>query len=467
MESSRGWIVFSALSGAELKRLEVFLASPYHNQREDVRQLFSYFRELAGRNEVPEKQEVWRVIYPGMPFHQADFRHLLNYFLRATESFLILRKLDQDPSAQGLLLAESYLDHHLEDLANSRLRKVSRQIESAKHLGADRILHTIRRSELDYKSHAIGGRSFRAGLQEVSDEVDKWFVLQKLKYACTMLSQRNIFKADYELDFISEILGRVEKGGFEDAPLVRIYYATYRILTEEDSQLAFEEQLLLLEKYGDLLSKQDLRALYLVSVNFWIRQLNRGAQDAARQVYQLYQKGLEEEWLFENGELSPYSYKNMVAAGLKLGEFRTVAGFIEKYKDRLPEGMRYSYYQTSLAEVELAQGHWREVLRILRYVQHSDPLTQLRARIVQIKAGFELGEMQVIEYQLDNLRQLLRRRKELAYHREAYANFERFLRRLLSLVPDQESQVEKLVSDIRETDPLPEQDWLLLKVRQP
>lgn len=106
-------------------------------------------------------------------------------------------------------------------------------------------------------------------------------------------------------------------------------------------------------------------------------------------------------------------------------------------------------------------------MRILRFVQHSDPLTQLRARIMQIKSGFELGEIQVVEYQLDNLRQLLRRRKELAYHREAYANFERFLRRLLSMTPGQDKQVEKLRMDILNADSLPEYDWLLGKVGGP
>lgn len=467
LKSSRVWNVFMALSGAEIKRLEVFLASPYHNQREDVRMLFSLFREARSCQGSLELAEIWADIYPGKPFHQADLRHLLNYLLKGIESFLLFRKLDEDKAFKDLLIAEAYLDHDLEDLANSRLQRVSRQIDDARHIGPDRILHRIRRSELDYKSHAINGRSFRAGLQEISDQVDQWFTVQKLKYACTMLSQRNVFKADYELDFVSEIVSRVSEGAHNAEPLVKIYYATYRILTEDQSLSAFEEQNMLLEEHGDLLSQQDLRALYLISVNFWIRQLNSGSQDAARQVYELYQKGLKERWLFENRELSPYTYKNVVAVGLKLGEYLEVGRFIEQYKERLPDGMRYSYFQTSLAEVELAQGHWKEVLRILRFVQHSDPLTQLRARIMQIKSGFELGEIQVVEYQLDNLRQLLRRRKELAYHREAYANFERFLRRLLSMTPGQDKQVEKLRMDILNADSLPEYDWLLGKVGGP
>lgn len=467
MEASRTWIVFCSLSGPEIRRLESFLDSPYHNQRDDVKQLFVELRKARNNSETPVKEELWEQVYPGTPFHLPDLRHLLNYLLRAIETFLTLRKLDQDQAYQSLLLAEAYLDHDLEELSNSRLRKASRQIEGSQGIGADRLLHGIRRSELDYKSHAIKGRSFRAGLQEISDRVDKWFAVQKLKYACTMLSQRNVFKADYELDFIADIIDRVAKGSFVDEPMIMIYYATYRMLMEDHSTVAFEEQIRLLDTHGGLFSHPDLRSLYLMSVNFWIRQLNRGSQDAANQVYQLYQKGLEEGWLFENNELSPYTYKNVVTAGLKLKEYSKVGRFIEQYKKRLPEGVRYSYYQSGLAEVELAQGHWKEVLKILRFVQHRDPLAQLRARIMQIKAGYELGGIEIVEYQLDNLRQLLRRRKELAYHREAYANFERFLRRLLSLMPGEAKQAEKLELEIKETDPLPEQEWLLLKVRQP
>ena len=467
MESSRTWIVFSALSGAEIRRLEVFLDSPYHNQREDVKRLLVVMRAARKEGDVPEMELVWKGVYPGKPFQLADLRHLLNYFLRAVERFLVLRKMDEDEAMGSMLLAEAYLDHDLGELAGSRLRRATQQIGKMKGGGPERIQHGIRRAELDYKSHAAKGRSFKAGLQEISDQVDRWFAAQKLKYACTMLSQRNVFKADYELDFISEIVDRVSAGQLRDEPLVAIYFATYRMLMEDDSRIAFQEQIQLLEQYGDLLSHPDLRSLYLMSINFWIRQLNRGAQDAAERVYQLYQKGLGEGWLIQNNELSPYTYKNVVAAGLKLKEYREVGRFIEQYRKRLPEGVRYSYYQTSLAEVELAQGHWREVLRILRFVQHRDPLAQLRARIMQIKAGYELGEIQIIEYQLDNLRQLLRRRKELAYHREAYANFERFLRRLLSLMPGDSKQEEKLIGEIRSTDPLPESEWLVKKVEMP
>jgi hypothetical protein len=82
----------------------------------------------------------------------------------------------------------------------------------------------------------------------------------------------------------------------------------------------------------------------------------------------------------------------------------------------------------------------------------------LRSRILQIRAGFELEEFRLIESQLENLRQLLSRKKELAYHREAYRNFERFLRRLMALSPDDDR--EAFLSELEGTEIVAEKDWL-------
>ena len=165
MESSRTWIVFSSLSGAEVRRLEIFLDSPYHNQREDVRRLFALMRSARKEGIVPEMGSAWQLIYPEKPFRLVDMRHLLNYFLRSLESFLVLRKMDEDEAMGSMLLAEAYMDHDLEELAGSRLRKATQQIGKMKGGGPERIQHGIRRAELDYKSHAAKGRSFKKRVQ--------------------------------------------------------------------------------------------------------------------------------------------------------------------------------------------------------------------------------------------------------------------------------------------------------------
>ncbi|MEM7039298.1 MAG: hypothetical protein AAF570_20150, partial [Bacteroidota bacterium] len=183
-----------------------------------------------------------------------------------------------------------------------------------------------------------------------------------------------------------------------------------------------------------------------------------GAGEFLAEVYQLYKRGLDEGWLFERGQLTPWTYKNVVSAGLKLKDLDWVGEFIERYRTDLPEAAEVTFYRYCRAEFQFAKGEYRAVLRTFRFLQLKDPLTHLRARILQIKACFELGEFQLLEAQLENLRQLLRRKKELVYHREAYRNFERFLRRRMGLTPSDDRSA--YLRDLAATEIVAEREWL-------
>lgn len=451
------WQALCALTGTELKQLGWFLDSPYHNRRADVRDLFDVLKVARAADLPPEKRDVWVQVYPDRSWSDPDFRHLCRYLLARIEEFLAINAFRRQNALQ-LGVAEAYDTHGLPDLAAAVRERISKKLEKGAGHRAQGLLEAFRLEQMRYQAHAQGARSFRPGLQGISDALDRWYLVQKLKLACTMGSQQKVFRAEYELGLLDPVLEMAVQDPWRDEPLVALYERTYAMVSGRDAAQAYRDQARLLAAHQQLLTDEEARTLYLMAINFCIRQLNQGLQEYLPEVYGLYKKGLADRWLFERGQLSPWTYKNVVSAGLKLRDFDWIGDFIADFRADLPEDVRFTFHQYNLAELQLARREFPAVLRTLRFLQIKDPLTQLRGRILQIKAGFELGEFRLVESQLDNLQRLLRRKKELAYHREAYRNFERFLRRLMGLAPG-EGRAD-LLADLEGEEIVAEKDWL-------
>ena len=408
IRESKLWKVFITLSPTELKQFRWFLDSPYHNRREDNKDLFECLKALKKDKGITAPIDLWPRIYPRKTYSSSAFRHLMNYLLQNLEDFLLINQ-GRNKSAKALHLGDIYAQRGLGGLGFKVQGKALKHIYQNPGLTAEDLLQVFFLEQAHYNAHETGKRSFKGGLQEISDTLDHWFMIQKLRLACTMRSQQRVFQAEYDLALLEPVLQLARTLPETEAPLLALYVQTYDML--EGKETAYQHQSRLLKSAGSLLPPDELRTLSLMAINFCIQKLNQGQSDYLKEVYGWYKQGLEEQWLFEGGQLSPWTYKNIVSAGLKLEDFSWVERFLEQYKERLPEEERQVFFYVNLAELQLARGEFREVLKSLRFLRAKDPLTQLRARIAQIKAGLELEEIGLVESQLNNLKQLLGRKK--------------------------------------------------------
>lgn len=462
MVNSKLWRAFSVFSPTEIKQFTWFLESPYHNQREDTRALFQAMKQFRSEGIEPKKEEIWKCALPAKSWSGTEFRHLCRYLLALMEEFLAINDWRKTDDIR-IRTAGIYADRGLDEMAAAIVRKIKSKLARSSGKGSASLLNAYLLERVAFIAHEREKRSFRPGLQTMSDTLDRWYLVQKLRLAATMGSQQKMFHAEYDIRLLDEVLEMASQSPWREEPLVAVYARTYEMLSDENPEAAYRSQIGLLLQNTSMLNPNERRYLFLMAINFCIRQLNKGLTEYLPEVYQLYKRGLEEQWLFDHGQLSPWTYKNIVSASLKLRDFAWADQFIEQYRNYLPEDLRLTFHQYNLAELQLARSDFRAVLRTLRYLQIKDPLTQLRSRILQICAGFELEEFRLIESQLENLRQLLSRKKELAYHREAYRNFERFLRRLMAMSPDDDRTV--YLSELEGTEIVAEKDWLEEKGR--
>lgn len=463
MESTKLSMAFSLLDAYQINDLEKFLRSPYFNHREDVIHLFTVLQAEPGWRTL-SREEVWQRMDADAPFSTADFNRLLSRLFKLIESFLVYWLQPVGDVEAQIQLAKWYTSHQQTSLADSSLAKIQKQIQGITQQSADLALdqYRLRRAIYNVSSHAK--QRYGAGLSVLSQDLDTFYFLEKLKQGCSQMAQRNLATEEVSLHLLPEVLVLVEQRSFEEEPLLGAFYLAYQMMVLPDGEACFQTLLDLMGRKKVHFPLDEQRAIYLIAINYCIQQLNGGVPNYLTEVYQLYQMGLSEGWLLENGMLSAWTYKNIVSAGIKLQDYDWVAAFVEGYRECLPLEFRDNLYKYNLAEIQLARGDFRDVLRTLRFLKFSEPLTHLRSRILQIKACLGLGDLPLAEYQLTSLKKLLQRRKSMAYHKENYLEFIRLTQRLLYLEPGDSVGLQQLLGDIEGASAVVERGWLMKEV---
>ena len=168
-------------------------------------------------------------------------------------------------------------------------------------------------------------------LQTISDTIDISYLTLKLKQTCTLLSHQSVYKTDYEIGFLEEILTYIQTKNLLQIPAINVYYHCYFMLLQPDDENHFWTFKQLLFEHGRKFSDTEIRDLYTLTINICIRKVNAGNKSYFKEALDLYKEGLKQAYLLENGVLSRWAYFNIAAAGLQTGEYDWVDFFIKNY----------------------------------------------------------------------------------------------------------------------------------------
>jgi len=135
-----------------------------------------------------------------------------------------------------------------------------------------------------------------------------------------------------------------------------------------------------------------------------------------RELFDLYQAGLEQDAFLENGFLSRWTYKNIVTAGLILEEFEWVEGFIYKYESKLERKYRKDSFGYNLACLFYGKKQYDKAISQLQQVKFDDVLLNLNARNLLVKIYLELEEYEALDAHLNSFEVFIRMIKPQKWH---------------------------------------------------
>ena len=466
MHTPKIFLLYEALSESERAYLGKFLASPFFNQRKDVIRLYTFLNQVVDWEGL-SREEVFAEVYPNESFDVVKYRLLLSFLHKRIDAFFIQLSLKEDTGKQSFYLLEAYEKRNLNKHTKIKLKALKKELNS--HPGQDPD-HRYRVEYFQHEYNTQNPREQRAitqSLQDLSQELDTYYVINKLKQACAILNHRKVLHSWEQLTGLDIILPLIREMDLLQEPMVNAYFLIHQILstTGEQRELYFNELASVLQSLSTILPALELNSIYLLALNHCIQQINTGNTDYHLKTYHLYQIGLETRALFEHQQLSPSTFNNIAALGLKLNRVDEVDAFIKRYKGDLPAAQQDRIFFYNLAELQLKKGNHQEAARILQTIQTKDPFTTLISRISLIKAYFELSEQVMLGYALENLKQLVRRKTTLTYHKILAKNFIKFTKFILNLRPYDKRGREDLLSKLKATQIVAQKDWLIEKIR--
>ena len=467
-------------SREELYVLDDFLRSPYYfneKQQSDTYPLFQYILQHYGDWEHPdlEKSKIYPYLYPNQKVINGKIDKLMSALLKQIHLFISIhfRKWKDDPIQDMIFRVEFFryrnsAKFEIQYLEKAKKEYLKLQMQDKQYyfngflIGQEEIQRNL---VLDQRLVSF---DFNAALQPL----DAYYLLNKLEYACFLLSQ-DYFRKPLDITTIVQFLDAVkplyDSQGLLNIPLVGIYYQAYEMLKKlNDDDSAYWKLKELIVENEQAIPPDPLKVLNGLMRGFIIHRFNYGAVHLLEEIFTLHKDHLERGYLnFENGIL-PSTFKNIVNMGLRLKDFDWVFWFLNDYKDKIegtskPEDV-YAY---NLASYYFALKEYDKALELLAD-QYEDLYYKIAAKRLELKVCFETRST-ILEAKMDAFKVYIYRlpKKVILDHKRASNNnFINFLRQINNpKTAFSASRIEKLRHKIENSHFLTEEDWLLEKIQ--
>ena len=467
MRNSKLIELLSAFSKVEFKRFKAFVDSPYYNTKAELSLFLKHLSTSYpfGTSEQLTKEVLFKKIYPQSSYEDKKMRYLMSDLFKLAEQFLILQRQEQDTAQGKLDLLACYLERNLEKHFLSLKSKVEKELKEKEENTSQWHFKRMQFADLGEQYFQLQRqRRFDSHIQMAADELDQFYYIKKLRYSAGMQDREQFLSTSYRDNTTEQLLEFIAANDFFENELIKAYYSILQSLKEASNpQHFFKLKALLIQQTHGIPILQ-LREIYLSAINYCARKIRKGENFYLSEALELYQKGIERQVLIDQGQLSPWTFTNVVKLALRLKHFDWIEQFIKKYSQKLPASFRENALNYNLAELYYYRKTYNKALDYLNLVEYSDLNYYLGSRVMLIKIYFEQEEEQVLLSQLAAFTMFLKRNKEISGHlKKTYLNFCSLLFTLLKNNPKQLNQLDE---KIKQTSPLTDQGWLLQQLER-
>ena len=456
MRNSKLYSILEYFDKYEQNRLRKFLLSPYFNRNEA---LVSIFEQLVqhindGEEGDLEKEQVWSITYPGASYDDVLFRKNCSDLLKLVESYLAQQVYEENPIHKANYLIEAVGKRKMERLFGSTMRTARRLSDQQLFRTANYYLsqYQVERNYYDLMEQEQD-RIAKKNVEDIIDNLDKFFLAEKLRYYCSVLSLTSMVSHEYKILFIEEIISQIDKVGYNEVPPIAVYYQIVKTLTDSENTVHYFKLMELLQSYGDFFPRNEAEFIYTTALNYCAKKINKGSQQFLEEYFNVIKILLDKELLLVDEELSPWHYRNIVAAALRLREFEWTELFLQKYKSYLPAGMRENAVSFNTALLHFYKKDHDKVIKTLQTIEYDDFTYNLNSKTMLLCTYYETDEIEPLYSLMDSFRTYLNRHKDFsASKRVHYTNLIKFTKKLTKIMPGDQKALDKLKAEVAKAE---------------
>jgi len=442
------------------RRFHDFVSTPFFNKKKELIPYVEYLKKLAPDfpSEKITSLAIYNSLFPKKPFNQKHLNHLNNYLLMLAENYIGWSAIEQQPGLLNRFALGVLTDKKLAKHFSHKFKKTTKLLEEKG--GVNFNFQLERYLIFDIASQEFDGRQTREYnpfLQAASDQLDNFYFFHKLKYCCSMLAWQSFISVDYSTPFLEEIKQYLVNND-QISPEVNIYLKILQLLLVDKPEPYFYQLIALFESDLHILPRIEQKEIYFHAINFCARKIREGEKKYLPEALSLYENGIEQEILFENGYLSPWTYGNVVKLGLSLKKYDWTKSFIFQNKEKISLRFRENAFAYNVSELYYYTKDYDKAMGFLTLVKFED-VYHLSTRVILIKIYYETDAQISLVSLIASFLIFLKRNKKISSGiKKTYQNFCEILHQVLR--KDRRKR-EVLKEKIENIPLLTDRSWLL------
>lgn len=468
MEGQKIIQLLNVLSKPELNRLEKLVFSPFFNKNQHVIDLFLFLKPFYPSFDQSEltKEHIYQSLFPKDKYKDSRLRNIMSDLTKLVEQFIIWEELNNQSLLQTQHLLKVAKERDIDKYYEPSLKKWAQMQRDYPYRD---VLYYFNQHQLQEERYEFttrkDNRAMEQSLQQLTDNLDIYYLSKKLKYCCEMINRTNVFSEQYEMGLFDEVMTYLNRRTFEEVPIIRIYYQILLTLLKGEDEAHYFELKRLLAEHTHLFPQMENKTNYSFAQNYCIKKINSGQSEYLKELFELYKLSLENKVIFEGELLSQWDYKNITTVGLRLEEHEWTMQFLDDYEPFIDKRHRENAYKYNKANAHFYQKEFKKAMLLLLQVEFTDIYYNLDSRSLLAKVYFELEEFEAMFTHMDTFKNYLRRNEKISgYQKKVYKNLLKYMMSLAKLKLAKKNIPPGLAEEINTTPQIADATWLRKKV---
>ena len=477
MHKSKLFPILRSFTLDELREFEKYLSSPFFRYKAFVLKFFGHLSKYHPhyKSEDVNKRLFFKEVYKNREYNDGLVRRILSDLIRAAEDFLTLKNFSSNKIFTNACLLNELRRKGLNDSFRVRSGSILRKLESSNEINAELLLNSyfVNLEIKEYKT-AIRDDVMQKAFDEMTESLTIFFLRNFLSYVNHVhtFGRKGEVDDNISLSLFKAIDGKRLLKTLENyrgrlAPYIRMMLYNFKIVNDRNDVTSYKNIMKLLAENKNYFSETELKNVYVNISKFFNYQNNRYNNRFIKETFELYELFLKEYFIPSPALRLQLSFcRNYINACRSTGNADKIKLFRNKYKDCFPAEHERDVELFSTAVYEFEKGKFAESLKAASEIAFQQAVFLKDVRILRIKCLYELGYIESVRTETENLKRFLSSTKTLTPQSiKRGKNFASFVTKLLRSIESRDSSVESALhrKKIADCGNLNEKKWLIEK----
>lgn len=462
------------LSNTELRELELFVQSPFHNKNKTISKLYKILVRYAPdfNHAYLEKKQVADRLFSGVEKEKIKkLQYAMSSFVKLLDDYLINKELQTEKEDKQFLLLKAYKKRALDKFFFKSAQDFDKRLDGLPYRDIEyfNLKHQLNKAILTHPTTEKVSKTVNS-FQETFEYLDFYYLSSKFLQSIVAHDRRHTFGEEYSFFLKKELLEISEQEKWQKIPLFRIY----NFLIQDTVKENLEEKVSIYYQLKDevlnslsLFREPYREDLVICILNFATRLHRLGLQDFDREVFEFYKLLLKDYYSSKKDQLQSSVFINAVILACELEEITWAEQFISEGVNLLDVQEKIPMEALGRAYVACGKKAYDEALVHLRDLEYPNIYYVCLAKFLSTRCFYEMEEEDLLFTFLKTFENFIRRHTQLSENRKKpILNFIKFTRKLYTNRYHEKYTQQQLFEQLEKQESTSYNSWLRSKIEE-